>query len=204
MDRWSRISEKPFRFALSISNDIQIVHVDSADVDHGDEELASIWQENILVPCAQAGLPDPKLSGSSRPSAPFSCRCSITSSPKSSVHENRHIAVLVPELVVRHWWENLLHNQRSSLLKLLLLVRGNQRIVVINIPWYPGIAATIKVEAACGCLRKNINDYMTNQLQGEGLALDREPLQCLWLQDGEGGPADRNQLVALQSDPARA
>ena len=44
--------------------------------------------------------------------------------------------MLVPELVVRHWWENLLHNQRSSLLKLLLLVRGKQRIVVINIPWY--------------------------------------------------------------------
>jgi hypothetical protein len=51
-------------------------------------------------------------------------------------NEDRHIAVLVPELVVRHWWENLLHNQRSSLLKLLLLVRGKQRIVVINIPWY--------------------------------------------------------------------
>jgi hypothetical protein len=51
-------------------------------------------------------------------------------------HEDRHIAVLVPELVVRHWWENLLHNQRSNLLKLLLLVRGKQRIVVINIPWY--------------------------------------------------------------------
>jgi hypothetical protein len=38
--------------------------------------------------------------------------------------------------VVRHWWENLLHNQRVQLLKILLLVRGNQRIVVVNIPWY--------------------------------------------------------------------
>jgi hypothetical protein len=46
------------------------------------------------------------------------------------------ICVLVPELVVRHWWENLLHNRRADLLKVLLLVRGNRRIVVINIPWY--------------------------------------------------------------------
>jgi hypothetical protein len=38
--------------------------------------------------------------------------------------------------VVRHWWENLLHNQRANLLKLMLLLRGNQRILVINIPWY--------------------------------------------------------------------
>ena len=48
----------------------------------------------------------------------------------------RKIAVLLPELVVRHWWENLLHNQRVQLLKLLLLLKGNQRIVVVNIPWY--------------------------------------------------------------------
>jgi hypothetical protein len=48
----------------------------------------------------------------------------------------RKIAVLLPELVVRHWWENLLHGQRVQLLKLLLLLKGNQRIVVVNIPWY--------------------------------------------------------------------
>jgi hypothetical protein len=38
--------------------------------------------------------------------------------------------------VVNHWWENLLHNQRVQLLKLLLLLRGKQRIIVVNIPWY--------------------------------------------------------------------
>ena len=30
----------------------------------------------------------------------------------------------------------LLHNQRVQLLKLLLLLKGKQRIVVVNIPWY--------------------------------------------------------------------
>jgi hypothetical protein len=44
--------------------------------------------------------------------------------------------VLVPELVVKHWYENLLHNQRANLLKLILLVKGNENVVVINIPWY--------------------------------------------------------------------
>src|SRR5271163_2116229 len=51
-------------------------------------------------------------------------------------HPECQIAVLIPELVVRHWWQTPLHNQRAQLLKLLLLVRGNQRIIVINIPWY--------------------------------------------------------------------
>jgi len=52
---------------------------------------------------------------------------------ETSVHK---ICVLVPELVVKHWWENLLHNRRADLLKVMLLVRGNRRIIVINIPWY--------------------------------------------------------------------
>jgi hypothetical protein len=46
------------------------------------------------------------------------------------------VCVLVPELVVRHWWESFLHNRRADLLKVILLVRGNRRIIVINIPWY--------------------------------------------------------------------
>jgi len=46
------------------------------------------------------------------------------------------ICVLVPELVVLHWWENLLHNGRANLLKAMLLLRGTRRIIVINIPWY--------------------------------------------------------------------
>jgi hypothetical protein len=50
--------------------------------------------------------------------------------------ENSKVCVLIPELAVHHWWERLLHNRRSDLLKVVLLVRGNRRIVVINIPWY--------------------------------------------------------------------
>jgi hypothetical protein len=53
--------------------------------------------------------------------------------------------VLVPELVVRHWYQNLLHNQRANLLKLMLLMRGNQRILVINIPWYLEQHTDVKV-----------------------------------------------------------
>ena len=48
----------------------------------------------------------------------------------------RQIAVLIPELVERRWYLNLLHNHRSAVLKGLLLFQGDQRITVINIPWY--------------------------------------------------------------------
>ncbi|HTX40911.1 MAG TPA: APC family permease [Acidobacteriaceae bacterium] len=136
MDRWSRISAKAIRFAMSISQDIHVVHIDSPDVDHGRDELALMWEEKIVAPLRATGLPEPTLT---RIQSPYRLVLTplleyILAAEKQ--HGDRHIAVLVPELVVRHWWEALLHNQRSSLLKLMLLVRGNQRIVVINIPWY--------------------------------------------------------------------
>ena len=49
---------------------------------------------------------------------------------------DREIAVLVPELVVQRWYHYFLHNQRAALLKALLLLKGNQRIIVIDVPWY--------------------------------------------------------------------
>ncbi|MGC0771354.1 MAG: hypothetical protein WB543_00355, partial [Candidatus Acidiferrum sp.] len=49
---------------------------------------------------------------------------------------NQQIAVLIPELVQRRWYHHLLHNKRASVLKALLLLKGNQRIIVINVPWY--------------------------------------------------------------------
>lgn len=136
MDRWSRISEKALRFAMSISSDLQVVHVDTPDIDHGDEEIALQWMTKIVDPMRQAGMPEPKLTRLQSPYRTVLMPLLDYILSEERVHGDRHIAVLVPELVVRHWWEALLHNQRSSLLKLLLLVRGNQRIVVINIPWY--------------------------------------------------------------------
>jgi len=48
----------------------------------------------------------------------------------------RQIAVLIPELVERHWYYYFLHNQRAAVLKALLYWKGNQRIAVVNVPWY--------------------------------------------------------------------
>jgi hypothetical protein len=46
------------------------------------------------------------------------------------------IAVMIPEMVERHWFLQFLHNQRGSVIKALLYLKGNQRIIVINAPWY--------------------------------------------------------------------
>ncbi len=133
MAGWNRISEKALRFGLLMSKDIKVVHVHSEDEDHGIEDE---WTGKILEPLRDMKMHEPELV-----TIASNFRFIISPLMDYILHleaENpgRKVAVLLPELVVRHWWENLLHNQRVQLLKLLLLVRGNQRIVVVNIPWY--------------------------------------------------------------------
>ena len=51
-------------------------------------------------------------------------------------HPHRQFLVLLPELIEGHWFYYALHNQRATLLKTMLYLRGAQQTVVANIPWY--------------------------------------------------------------------
>ena len=49
------------------------------------------------------------------------------------------VAVFIPEYVVGHWWENLLHNQSALWLKSRLLFTPG--VMVISVPWQLASAA---------------------------------------------------------------
>ena len=121
------------RFGLLLSKEIKVVHVHSDDEEGSLDEL---WDKFIEEPIKREGLQQPELV-----TIPSTYRFIINPLMDyildlEQKNPGRKVAVLLPELVVRHWWENALHNQRVQLLKLLLLLKGNQRIVVVNIPWY--------------------------------------------------------------------
>jgi len=133
MAQWDRITEKALRFALLLSKEIKVAHVYSED---DPDTLVDCWDEMVAQPLKKEGMQQPEL-------------VRIQSSYRFVIaplmdyilglerdNPDRKVAVLLPELVVRHWWENALHGQRVQLLKLLLLLRAKQRVVVVNIPWY--------------------------------------------------------------------
>jgi amino acid transporter len=133
LDSWNQITDMGLRFAMSLSHEVQVVHVESGE----DKDcIAHVWQRNVVDPLKAAGLPMPELITLRSPYRTIITPVVDHVLRMESEHKDRQIAVVVPELVVRHWWENLLHNQRAQVLKFLLLVKGNQRIVVLNIPWY--------------------------------------------------------------------
>jgi amino acid transporter len=133
IDRWSRISEKALSFALSMSSDIRCVHVQLGEQP---DQFCQDWEKDVAAPLREAGRAVPKLEVLR---SPFRYIVQPIIDYVLAVERESNfqkICVLVPELVVRHWWENMLHNRRADLLKVVLLVRGNRRIIVINIPWY--------------------------------------------------------------------
>ncbi len=133
LDRWTRITEKGLRFALKISTHIEAVH---GDAEECSAEVRAMFQQNVVVPVHAAGLVPPELVLLQSPYRFVLMPLVEHILEAERTHPNRQIAVLIPELVVRRWWQTPLHNQRAQLFKLLLLLRGNQRIIVINIPWY--------------------------------------------------------------------
>jgi hypothetical protein len=95
-----------------------------------------MWQHNVAAPLLESGKTVPELVLLSSPYRFVVAPLVEYILKVERDHPDCQIAVLVPELVVKHWWQTPLHNQRAQLLKLLLLVSGNPRIMVINIPWY--------------------------------------------------------------------
>jgi amino acid transporter len=137
MARWDRVAEKAMRFGLLLSKEIKVVHIHSDNEGgEGDEGLEGIWGDKVLAPLQGAGLQEPDLV-----TIASNFRFLITPLMDyilelEDANPGRKVAVLLPEMVVSHWWEYALHGQRVQLLKLMLLLKGNQRIVIVNIPWY--------------------------------------------------------------------
>ena len=133
MARWDRMTEKALRYGLLLSKEIKVVNVIGAD---GEETLGAVWDANVIKPIRDQGLHEPEL-------VTLHSNIRLVINPLMDYileleqqNPDRKITVLLPELVVRHWWEYFLHNQRVQMLKLLLLLKGKQRIIVVNIPWY--------------------------------------------------------------------
>jgi hypothetical protein len=112
---------------------VQAVHVDAEECR---DQICDLWQRDVVVPLSRAQHEVPELVFVESPYRTILFPLVNHVLKMEHDHPERQIAVLIPELVVKHWWQAPLHNQRAQVLKLLLLVRGNQRITVINIPWY--------------------------------------------------------------------
>ena len=130
---WSLISQRAMQFALTLSPEVHALHVGTEEETNA---LQNNWKQLVEDPVARAGGTPPNLVTLT---SPYRLVIKPILDYVLEVETNnpgRQIAVIVPELVERHWYHYPLHNQRAELLKALLLVKGSRNIVLINVPWY--------------------------------------------------------------------
>ncbi len=131
---WSRITENALRFAYTVSRDVRAVHVSAGD--QTEDAFCANWTKYAQIPAGKAGLPAPQLVVLESPYRWVLTPILNYVLDLQKQNPDREIAVILPEMVERHWYHYFLHNQRAEILKTWLLVRGNQHIVIINVPWY--------------------------------------------------------------------
>jgi amino acid transporter len=134
IETWNLATQKALRFALTVSNEVQVVHVESADTG----PLCRDWRREVEEPARKAGLPVPELVLLRSPYRFIIQPILDYVLAVEREHKDRQVAVVIAALVERRWYHYFLHNQRGELLTALLLVKGDRRIAIVNVPWYLG------------------------------------------------------------------
>ena len=124
--------QKALQIAFGFSRRVQILHIKQ---ENKQRDFVSEWNCHVRASIKEAGLPEPELV--------------ILESPYRKVvspildhiwklereNPDKTVVVLIPQLVEARWYYRFLHNQRETILRNELLLKGENRILVVNVPW---------------------------------------------------------------------
>jgi hypothetical protein len=131
---WNKLTSRALRFGIELSSDVRAIHVLTEDTTIC--ELTAVWEELVAGPARAAGHEVPRLVLRRSTYRQFFSPLIDYVEHLRDTHADRDVVVIVPDLVVRHWYQALLHNNRGIVLKGLLRLRGGPRVVVVNTPHY--------------------------------------------------------------------
>jgi amino acid transporter len=132
IDYLNVLAEKALQIAYGLSKDIHVVHIQE---EQSDRDFSSEWRANVQPSIEQAGLPKPNL-------VILKSRYRKVITPilnyiwqLEGKNPDNVIAVLVPQLIESRWYYSLMHNRRADILKTVLLLKGRNRLLIVNVPW---------------------------------------------------------------------
>lgn len=133
MTSWNRVSSQALRFAMTLSTEIKVLHVAEEEKP---QEFLGQWTEFVEKPLTGAGVRVPELVIRKSP-----YRFVVTPIVDYIIelakrNPQERVVAMIPELMEKRWYYYFLHEQRATLLKTRLLLEGNDRVSVLNIPWY--------------------------------------------------------------------
>jgi amino acid transporter len=137
--RWDKPTCKSLRFGMHLSADVIAIHLSNLEGDEAHNEAARMkkeWTQMVENPARAAGLPPPKLELVQTPYREFITPLLQQIDQIKKEYPHRSVAVIIPEVVEKHWWEAVLHGRRASQLRAALRKREDFRVVVIDLPWF--------------------------------------------------------------------
>jgi len=134
MRRWDAVGVKALELALGFAPRVVVFQIITGDRDVDD--LRPRWRAIAEEPARKRGVAPPELV------VVTSQYRSVASPLVSFVAEtakknpSRVVAVVVPELVERAWYQNLLHDHLAAWLRTQLALHGGPQCVVVSAPWH--------------------------------------------------------------------
>jgi amino acid transporter len=132
IDYLNVLAEKALQIAYGLSEDIHIVHVQE---EHSDRDFSNEWRLDVQPSVDRSGLPEPTLVILKSPYRKVITPILNYIWQLEGKNPENVIAVLVPQLIESRWYYSLLHNRRADILKTVLLLKGRNRILIVNVPW---------------------------------------------------------------------
>jgi hypothetical protein len=130
--RVNTIAQRAIEIAYGLSDNIHVLHIQDEEEGH---EFGDAWHAEVEPAIDKLGLPRPTLVILQSPFRRMLSPILNYVWQLERDNSENSIAVLIPQLIESHWYYSFLHNQRASILRAILLLKGRNRIVVVNIPW---------------------------------------------------------------------
>jgi amino acid transporter len=132
--RLDRPARRALTFAASISPEVVAIQVLTENPNEpGDLSLE--WQAVVAAPACASGRPPPEL-------IVIRAKYRELLQPLvehvhriAALHPGRAVAVVIPDLRLKHWYGELLHAHSAALLKSWLQAQSSRRLVIVDVPW---------------------------------------------------------------------
>jgi len=132
IDNINAVAQKALEIAYSLTSKVYVLHIER---ENSARNFSDEWYKDVHPAIVQLGLQDPEVVILQSPFRKVIAPTLDYIWKLEREYPETSIAVLIPQLIESHWYYSFLHNQRASILRTVLLLKGRNRIVIVNVPW---------------------------------------------------------------------
>ena len=133
LDHLNSVSARALQTAFAVTKKVHVVHVEHED---SEEDFAGDWNKYVKPAIKQSRLPAPEVVVLKSPYRQVVAPTLDYIWKLERENPDNSIVVLIPQLVESHWYYSFLHNQRAAILRTVLLLKGRNRILIMDVPWH--------------------------------------------------------------------